>query len=99
MTTTWYRLSTYGEIEPVEVVSETPKFVVVESSLTSGKTRHDRVAKDTDWNIYRSTKRECFAWMMARRESELKAAKAKMAEATDKIAKVLADARKEGVAL
>jgi hypothetical protein len=66
---TWYKISKYGkpEIKAVEVLKETPKFIVYLYVYWDGKTYERRAAKNTEFFPTFSEARQALINQLARR--------------------------------
>jgi hypothetical protein len=97
--TTWYKLTKYGEIEPVELVKETAAFVTVKSATWDGKSRIDKLAKTAEWHACRPTKRECYEWLLGVRTAETDTLERQLSNHKAAIVALREAAKKDGVEL
>ena len=79
---TWYKMTSYGDPTPVEVVSESAKFVTVK--LTNGN--ESRAAKNGDLESYFTSIGACWAWRIAVYVARVDIAKARLASEEEALA-------------
>ena len=94
--TTWYKLTKYGAIEEVELLSETAAFVTVKEPLQS---KPCRAAKTAEWHAYRPTKRECYEWLLGVRTAEADTLERQLNHHKVSIVALRETAKKDGVEL